>query len=224
MTLREFENGYWYRKQLKDFAGRIGIPAAAKLRKDELEKAIVVFLRTGNAALPTKRSLRRTGLKDVERGLHLKLRIEHYTSNRETKDFIIEQGRRIAPDVRKKPGVWYRLNRWREEQITKGARPTYSDLVRHYIALNRMQRFERIAYRCYNNFVADFLAADKKATRAEIVAAWIELKKLDVPKDYTSWVKARAKQKRRRRTATSRASYYSAISSGTLAGSGTGRT
>ena len=61
MTLREFEHGYWYREQLKDFAGRIGIPAATKLRKDELEKAIVVFLRTGNAALPTKRSLRRTG-------------------------------------------------------------------------------------------------------------------------------------------------------------------
>ena len=203
MTLREFENGYWYRTQLKDFAERIGIPAAAKLRKDELEKAVVVFLRTGNAALPTKRSLRRTGLKDIERGLHLKLRIENYTSNRETKDFIIEQGRRIAPDVRKKPGVWYRLNRWREDQITKGARPTYGDLVRHYIALNRMQRFERIAIRCYNNFVAEFLAADKKVTRAEIVAAWIELKKLDVPKDYTSWVKARATQKRNHRTATS---------------------
>ena len=31
MTLREFENGYWYRTQLKDFAERIGIPAAAKL-------------------------------------------------------------------------------------------------------------------------------------------------------------------------------------------------
>ena len=84
-----------------------------------------------------------------------------------------------------------------------GARPTYGDLVRHYIALNRMQRFERIAIRCYNNFVAEFLAADKKVTRAEIVAAWIELKKLDVPKDYTSWVKARATQKRHRRTATS---------------------
>ena len=96
MTLREFENGYWYRTQLKDFAERIGIPAAAKLRKDELEKAIVVFLRTGNAALPTKRSLRRTGLEDIERGLHLKLRIENYTSNRETKDFIIDMagGRR----------------------------------------------------------------------------------------------------------------------------------
>ena len=224
MTVREFENGYWYRKQLKDFAQRIGIPAAAKLRKDELEKAVVVFLRTGNAALPTKRSLRRTGLKDIERSLHLKLRIENYTSNRETKDFIIEQARLMAPDVRMKSGVWYRLNRWREEQIMRGEHPTYGDLVRRYIALNKAQRFERIPIRCYCNFVADFLAANKKATRAEVIAAWNELKKLDVPKDYTSWVKARAKQKRRRRTATSRASYYSATSSGTLAGSDTGRT
>jgi hypothetical protein len=199
MTVREFENGYWYRGQLKDFAERIGIPAATKLRKDELEKAVEVFLRTGNAALPTKRSLRRTGLKDVERGLHLKLRIENYTSNRETKDFVIEQGRRMAPEVRQKSGVWYRLNRWREEQITSGARPTYGDLVRQYIVLNNMQRFERIAIRCYNYFVADFLAADKKATRAQIIAAWNELKKLDVPKDYASWVKARAKRKAKSR-------------------------
>jgi SAP domain-containing new25 len=195
MTVRDFENGYWYREQLKDFAERIGIPAATKLRKDELEKAIVVFLRTGNAALPTKRSLRRTGLKDVERGLHLKLRIENYTSNRETKNFIIEQARLMAPDVRKKSGVWYRLNRWREEQITSGARPTYADLVRQYIALNKLQRFERIPIGRYNNFVADFLAVDKKATRAEVIASWNELKKLDVPKNYVSWVKARANRK-----------------------------
>ena len=87
MTLRDFENGYWYLDQLKNFAERISIPAAKKLRKDELEKAIVAFLRTGNAALPTKRSLRKTGVKDVERGLNLKLRIENYTSNRETKNF-----------------------------------------------------------------------------------------------------------------------------------------
>ena len=58
MTLREFENGYWYLDDLKDFADRIGIPAAKRLRKDELERAIVVFLRTGKAASPTKRSLR----------------------------------------------------------------------------------------------------------------------------------------------------------------------
>jgi hypothetical protein len=93
MTLRDFENGYWYLDQLKHFAERIGIPAAKKLRKDELEKAIVTFLRTGKAALPTERSLRKTGVKDVERGLNLKLRIDNYTSNRVTKDFIVERAR-----------------------------------------------------------------------------------------------------------------------------------
>src|SRR4029450_3425697 len=107
MTVRDFENGYWYLHQMKSFAERIGIPAAKKLRKDELETAIVVFLRTGRAALPTKRSLRKTGINDVDRGLNLKLRIDHYTSNRETKDFIVAQARKMAPDVREQSGVWY---------------------------------------------------------------------------------------------------------------------
>ena len=195
MTLREFENGYWYVDQLKNFAQRIGIPAAEKLRKDELEKAIVAFLRTGKARLPTERSLRKTGVKDVERGLNLKLRIENYTSNRETKDFIVEQAGRLAPQVREKSGVWYRLNRWREAQITGGKHPTYGDLVRQYIALNEMERFEKIPHGRYINFVAQFLAANQGTTRAEAIAAWTELKELDVPKDYASWVKARAKGK-----------------------------
>jgi hypothetical protein len=192
MTLREFEHGYWYADQLKDFAERIGIPAAKKLRKDELETAIVTFLRTGIAALPTRRALRRTGVKDVERGLTLTLRIQHYTSNHDTKDFIVEQARLMAPDVREKSGVWYRLNRWREEQITGGKQPTYGDLVRQYIALNRMPRLEKIPQDRYINFVAAFLEAEHGATHAEAIAAWNELKELDVPKNYVSWVKARA--------------------------------
>ena len=129
MTVREFENGYWYLDQLKHFGERIGLPAAKKLRKDELEKALVAFLRTGTVAAPPKRSLSKAGIKDVERGLHLKLRIENYTSNRDTKDFIVEQARMMAPDVREKSGVWYLLNRWREEQIAGGKHPTYGDLV-----------------------------------------------------------------------------------------------
>ena len=172
MTMRDFENGYWYLDQLKNFAERIGIPAAKKLRKDELEKAIVAFLRTGTAALPTKRPLRTTGVKDVERGLNLKRRIENYTNNRETKDFIIEQARMMAPDVREKSGVWYRLNRWREDQITSGKHTTYGELVRQYIVLNKMQRFAKVPHGRYINFVAAFLAADKGATRAEAIAAW----------------------------------------------------
>jgi hypothetical protein len=195
MTLRDFESGYWYLEELKNFAGRIGIPAAKKLRKDELETAIVTFLRTGKTTLPTKRSLRKTGVKDVDRGLNLTLRIEHYTCNRETKEFIVEQAQRIAPEIREKPGVWYRLNRWREEQAASGKHPAYGDLVRRYIALNKMKRFEKIPHGRYINFVAEFLAANKNVTRAEAIAAWKEIKDLDVPKDFASWVNSRAKGK-----------------------------
>jgi hypothetical protein len=199
MTVREFEHGYWYREQLKNFAQRIGIPAAAQLRKDELEKAIVVFLRTGQARLPTKRLLRRTGTTDVERGLRLTLPITDYTSNRQTKAFIIEHARRMAPDIRRKSGVWYRLNRWREKQIAAGRHPTYGDLVRHYIVLNKMDRFERVPIGRYINFVADFLAARRQATRAEAIAAWKELKALDVPKTIACLVSAAANGRRRER-------------------------
>jgi len=193
MTLREFENGYWYLDDLKDFAIQIGIPEAKRLRKDEIEHAIVTFLRTGAVNLLTKLALRKTGTKDFERGLRLDLLIEHYTSNRETKDFIVREARKVAPEVREKSGVWYRLNRWREEQITNGKRPTYGDLVRQYVALNRMERFDKVPHGRYINFVAEFLAS-KSGTRSDAIAAWAQLKTMDVPKDYASWVKARRKR------------------------------
>jgi SAP domain-containing new25 len=194
MTVREFENGYWYLRDLRDFASQIGIPEATRLRKDEIERAILAFLRTGTVNLPTKRALRKTGAKDLERGLSLNLRIEHYTSNRQTKDFIVREARKVAPGVREKSGVWYRLNRWREEQITNGNRPTYGDLVQRYVTLNKMERFDKVPHGRYINFVAEFLAAEKNGTRSDAVAAWAELKTMDVPKDYASWVKARRKR------------------------------
>jgi hypothetical protein len=58
-----------------------------------------------------------------------------------------------------------------------------------------MQRFEKVPHGRYINFVAEFLTAEKGATRAEAIAAWAELKELAVPKDYASWIKARAKRK-----------------------------
>src|SRR5687767_6700857 len=109
MTTREFENGYWYLDELKRFARQIGVPAAGRLRKDELERAILSFLRTGTVGSSTPRATRKTGIKDLERGLRLDLPIERYTSNRETKDFIAQHARILAPEARKKSGVWYRL-------------------------------------------------------------------------------------------------------------------
>ena len=158
------------------------------------KRAVEAFLRTGVLKLPTKRALRKTGAKDLERGLSLDLLIENYTSNRETKDFIVREARKVAPEVREKSGVWYRLTRWREDQITNGNRPTYGDLVHQYVALNRVERFAKVPHGRYINFVAEFLAKEKGSTRSDAIAAWAELKTMDIPKDYDSWVKARRKR------------------------------
>ena len=197
MSVSEFENGYWYVGELRDFATQIGIPEARRLRKDEIERAVLDFLRTGTVKLPTKRALRKTGAKDLERGLSLNLQIQHYTSNRETKDFIVREARRLDPEIREKSGVWYRLNRWRENQITNGNRPTYGDLVQQFISLNRLQQFEKVPHGRYINFVAEFLRAEKDSTRSDAIAAWVELKTMETPKDYGSWVKSRRNREKR---------------------------
>jgi SAP domain-containing new25 len=57
MTLSEFENGYWYATELKDLGEAIGIPSARKLRKDELERAIINFIKSGTIKSPTNRNL-----------------------------------------------------------------------------------------------------------------------------------------------------------------------
>ncbi|MEP6920809.1 MAG: hypothetical protein ABI967_06770 [bacterium] len=194
MTLTQFENGYWYQLELKAFAEAICIPSARKLRKDELEKAIVTFLKFGKIQKSTKRNLSRSGVRDYEKGLSLKLSISNYTSNKETKNFIIKEARKLAPNLKARSGVWYRLNRWREDQLTRGIGITYADLVRRYVELNQTEgAFAKIPHGRYINFVSEFLSNEKGATRAEAISAWKKLKALDVPKNYRFWIETLTK-------------------------------
>jgi len=201
MTLAQFDNGYWYATELKEFAETIGIPSAPKLRKDELEKAIKLFLETGKIKSPTKRSLSTSGTKDVERGLSLDLPVVVYTNDKKTKTFLEHEAQRLAPGLKRKSGVRYRLNRWREEQLIKGVKLTYGDLVEEYIRLNQTSEpFAQIPHGRYINFISDFLAAEKGATREQAMRAWEKLKALDVPKNYRSWVKSKSSKSRDGRT------------------------
>ena len=190
MTVTQFENGYWYAEELKHFGERIGIPSASKLRKDELEKSIILFLKTGKVQSPTRRNLLRSGTRDVERGLSLDLPVVNYTSNKVTKEFIEKEARKIVPELKRKSGARYRFNRWREEQLTKGVKITYEDLVNEYIRLNQSEgRFAHIPQDRYVNFVADYLRAETNATREQAIKAWKQLKKMDIPKNYRAWAK-----------------------------------
>ncbi len=197
MTVTQFDNGYWYANELKEFAKSIGIPSANKLRKDELETAIKLFLKTGKIKSPTRRTLSTRGAKDVERGLSLDLPVVVYTNDKETKDFLEREAQKIAPGLARKSGTRYRLNRWREEQLVKGVALTYRELVKEYVRLNQtVGPFAHIPLDRYVNFLGDFLAAEKGATREQAMKAWEKLKALDVPKNYRSWAKFQAQKAR----------------------------
>ena len=192
MTEEQFDNGYWYAVEIKAFADEIGIPLASRLRKDELEKLIKHFLRTGKVSSPSRKTLTKSGVRDIEKGLNLKLAVVSYTSNKKTKDFIVREALKIAPNLKRKSGARYRLNRWREEQIDKGIKITYEDLVRQYVKLNQLEgSFPQAPSGRYINFVSDFLAGEKNSTREQAVNAWGQLKTLDIPKNYRAWKKYR---------------------------------
>jgi SAP domain-containing new25 len=165
MTQAQFDNGYWYATELKEFAKTIGIPSASRFRKDELEKAIKVFLKVGKIESPTKRSLSTSGAKDVEQGLSLSLPVTIYTNDKETKDFLEREAQKLVPGMKRKSGARYRLNRWREEQLVKGVKLSYGDLVKEYVRLNLTKEpFAQIPHGWYINFMSDFLAGERGAT------------------------------------------------------------
>lgn len=188
MTIKEFDNGYWYAVEIKAFAKTIGIHGADKLRKDELERAIKRYLKTGKSKTPTMRKLTRSGCKDIENGLTLALQVINYADNRETKDFIDKAALSLDPNFKIKSGARYRLNRWREEQLTNGTMITYDSLVKQYIELcGSDARFSQEPAGRYINFISDFLGANREATHKQARDAWKELKQLDMPKDYKAW-------------------------------------
>jgi len=192
MTEEQFDSGYWYAVEIKAFADEIGIPSASRLRKDELEILIKHFLRTGETTNPTRKNLSKSGIRDIEKGLTLNLPVVNYTSNKQTKDFIVKEALKIAPDLKRRSGARYRLNRWREGQIEKGIKITYADLANQYVRLNQLDgSFPQVPSGRYINFISDYLAGEPNSTREQAMKAWKKLKTLDVPKNYRAWKKYR---------------------------------
>ena len=170
-------------------------PALAKAI--ELEQAGEgYFLRTGDARSFAGRTLTKSGPRDVDLGLRLDLLVVHYTSNRETKDFIEREAAKLEPGFKRKSGTRYLLNRWREEQLRQGRRITYGDMVRQAIELNRTKDGPlRIEHGRYVNFISDFRKANRRAPMADAIAAWKVLKKLETPKTYQAWIRTRKPSK-----------------------------
>lgn len=177
ITEEEFDRGYWYADEIKAFAREIGIAYSSKLRKDGLEELIKHYIRTGKVKQADRKNVVKTGTRDLEKGLTTSLPIINYTSNKQTKNFIKREANKLVPGLKIKSGVWYRLNRWRDEQITKGKKITYVDLIKQFTQLNQTEgKFEKIKVGRYINFLSDFLANEKNATRQQAINEWEKLK------------------------------------------------
>ena len=196
MSLTQFDHGYWYATELKRFAAELGIPSVARLRKDELERAIGQFLRSGKTEAPAPKPVQsdvRSRPRDVDLGLRLDRRIIRYTNDPATKSFLEQEARKLAPTFRRRSGAMYRLNRWREKQLSDGVALTYRDLVAEYLRLTQLTgRFAQVPHGRYVNFLSDFMTRHPGADRVEAIAAWHELKTMACPKTYRDWARARS--------------------------------
>jgi SAP domain-containing new25 len=97
MTLAQFDNGYWYAVELKSFARGLGFASANDLRKDELERAIRTFLKSGAIESPPRRLDSKPVIRDVDRGLRPGLRIVGYINDATTKEFLERQAHALDP-------------------------------------------------------------------------------------------------------------------------------
>jgi len=188
MTVAQFENGYWYTPELRRFAQSCGIRCASKLRKYELEAAVIGLLRSGEAPEPARKIGHAAAVADSEKGLRPGLPIVRFRNDPVTWDFIEREVRKLAPEMKRRTGAKYRLNRWRESQIAAGNRITYRDLIAEYVRLSApATSLAPVPQVRYVNFVRDYFANERGATWKGMLRAWTAVNTLDAPKDYRSW-------------------------------------
>lgn len=193
LSEHDFINKYWYTLELKRLAKKIGILNVSKIRKDELEKIILKYIKTGILEYP--KNSKKNYKKNSEDILELDTIIKYYKNNKKTWIFISREVCKIQPDFKAKSGVKYWLNRWREKEIQKGNTITYGDLINEYIRLNNIDRLPQIPSAKFNNFITDFLKNEKNKTRVEAIRIWKKVKRMNLPKNYLSWKKAKLPSK-----------------------------
>ena len=186
MTIKEFENKYWYMSELKELAKSLKIPFDSKIRKEQLEEMISQFLQTGIVSKKNSSKIKSCNV-DI---LDLNSFVDNFRNTKETWKFINTEMDKRAPGLKIKSGAKYWLNRWIENKLSHGEKITYNDVICEYIRLNKTEgKLPQIPSCKFNNFISDYLANEKNATREAALEAWNKLKDMKAKKDYITWKK-----------------------------------
>ncbi len=189
MSVKEFNNGYFYVTELRAFARDLGI-TVGNFRKFELEELIREFLQMGKVhdckpPLPRKAGIIRDELK-------VNTIVTNYVGDKETKTFLLDLVNSLTPGLRPKSGQWYWLNDWRRNMQQAQECFTYGDLAAHLHTLMQTEgRLPRCPSALMNNFITDFMEDPSNAgtSRKEVLKAWEWLKKQSGPKTYNEFLK-----------------------------------
>ena len=186
MTIKEFENKYWYMSELKELAKSLKIPFDSKIRKEQLEEMISQFLQTGIVSKKNSSKIKSCNV-DI---LDLNSFVDNFRNTKETWKFINTEMDKRTPGLKIKSGAKYWLNRWIENKLSHGEKITYNDVICEYIRLNKTEgKLPQIPSCKFNNFISDYLANEKNATREDALEAWNKLKDMKIKKDYITWKK-----------------------------------
>ena len=186
MTIKEFENKYWYMSELKALAKSLEIPFDSRTRKDQLEDMIIQFLEIGTVNKKNSFRIKNRNIDILNNHSYVK----NFRNKKETWEFINSEMDKRVPGLKPKSGAKYWLNRWIENKLSHGEKITYNDVICEYIRLNKMEgKLPQIPSCKFNNFISDYLANEKNATREAALAAWNKLKDMKAKKDYITWKK-----------------------------------
>ena len=187
MTIQEFENKYWYMNELKVLAKSLGISFDSKTRKDQLEQMIIQFLETGTVNKKHGSRSKNWNIDTLDNSSY----VENFSNKKETWEFIHSEMNSRVPGLKPKSGAKYWLNRWIENKLSHCEKITYNDVICEYIRLNKTEgKLPQIPSCKFNNFISDYLANEKNATREEALEAWNKLKDMKAQKDYITWKKS----------------------------------
>ena len=192
MTIKEFENKYWYMSELKALAKSLEIPFDSRTRKDQLEDMIIQFLEIGTVNKKNSFRIKNRNIDILNNHSYVK----NFRNKKETWEFINSEMDKRVPGLKPKSGAKYWLNRWIENKLSNGEKITYNDVIGEYIRLNKTEeKLPQIPSCKFNNFISDYLANEKNATRKDALDAWNKLKAMKTKKDYITWKNNKNSQK-----------------------------
>ena len=147
---------------------------------------IIQFLKTGTVN-------KKHGFRNKSRNIDILNNgsyVENFSNKKETWEFIHAEMNSRVPGLKPKSGAKYWLNRWIENKLSKGEKITYNDVICEYIRLNKTEgKLPQIPSCKFNNFISDYLANEKNATREKVLGEWNKLKNMKIKKDYIMWKK-----------------------------------